>query len=147
VRCRYCGQTLTDPVSIAAGAGPVCREKFEGRYCQETIFSMSDAMIRNNRDAAAYEDRRQHMIANIDNPPRAYTAVDLLSRLGETVEVWHTKWECDMTEAVFVAIVKDGLMLGRPNFLDWNDECWTISIDEFNEKCRFKNNAEAHHGS
>lgn len=120
-KCRYCGRMLTDPASVAAGAGPVCREKCEGRYYQEKLFEPSENT------------------PTMKSPlSKKYTAVDLLPRLGETVEVWHTKWECDMTEAVLVAIVKDGLMLGSPHAIDRNDEWSPLSIDEFNEKCRFK---------
>lgn len=104
---------------------------------------MSDAMIRNNRDAAAYEDRRQHMIANIDNPPRAYTAVDLLPRLGEAVIVYD-RANATKTETTLVAITRDGVMLGTPGY---NPDWFPYSLDEFNRECRFKNNAEAHHGS
>jgi hypothetical protein len=138
VKCRYCGHTLTDPVSIAAGAGPVCRDKCEGRYHQETVFTMSDGQIRNNRDAAAYDDRRQCMIHSIDNHPRVYTALDLVPHLGETVMVRQTNHDQDW-ECVLCAVVKDGVMVGNPHG-DRNDEWSPLSIDEFNTMCRWKDN-------
>lgn len=121
MRCRYCGHTLTDPVSIEAGAGPVCREKCDGRYYQEKLFEPNENPMTMKSQLS-----------------KKYTAVDLLPRLGEIVVVWHTNYESDTTEAVLAAIVKDGVMLSSGEGIDRNDEWSPFSIDEFNEKCRFK---------
>lgn len=98
---------------------------------------MSDGQIRNNRDAAAYDDRRQCMIPHIVNHPRAYTAVDLIPHLGEAVIVYD-RANATKIETTLVAITADGVMLGTPGY---NPDWFPYSFDEFSRECRFKDNA------
>lgn len=120
----------------------MCREKCEGRHCQETIFTMTEAQIRQNRDAAAFDDRTLAMRTEVINYPRAYTALDLVPHLGEIVVIRQTNHDAEF-ETTLCAITADGVMLG-------NRECpeeWeSVIFDEFNRMCRFKDISEGNDG-